>query len=168
MAARFSVSKSLVQKLVKQQRTEGNLEPKKRGKPQFSYLTNARETVTTLVEENSDSTLVEFCELFAQKTGNWVSRSAMGRFLNKLGFSRKKKTTRSSQASTERVQKLRVEYWEKLKHIKPDNLVFLDETGMLLGGNRDYARSQKGTRTRAEKPFYRGACIDYCWCHYSG
>lgn len=92
VADRFSVSKSLVQKLVKQQKLEGNIEPKKRGKPQFSHLTNARgEIVTKLVEENSDATLVEFCELFAQKTGNWVSRSAMGRFLNKLGFSRKKK-----------------------------------------------------------------------------
>jgi len=24
-----------------------------------------------------------------------------------------------------------VEYWEKIKHIDPENLVFLDETGML-------------------------------------
>ena len=77
--------------MVNQQKLEGNIEPKKRGKPQFSYLTNPREPVTKLVEENSDATLVELCELFAQKTGNWVSRSAMGRFLNKLGFSRKKK-----------------------------------------------------------------------------
>ena len=159
VAARFSVSTSLVQKLVKQQKIEGNLEPKKRGKPQFSYLTNARETVTKLVEANPDATLVEFCELFAQETGNWVSRSAMGRFLNKLGFSRKKKTNRSSQASTERVQKLRLEYWEQVKHIDTDNLVFLDESGILLGGNRHYARSQKGTRAGAEKPFYRGAKV---------
>ena len=87
------MSNSLVQKLVKQQKLEENIEAKKRGQPQFSYLTNARETVTKLVEENSDATLVELCELFANNTENWVSRSAMGRFLNKLGFSRKKKTT---------------------------------------------------------------------------
>jgi len=36
VAVRFSVNKSLVQKLVKQQKTEGNVEPKRRGKPQFS------------------------------------------------------------------------------------------------------------------------------------
>lgn len=30
---------------------------------------------------------------------------------------------------------------------------------MLLGGNRHYARSQKGTRAGAEKPFYRGAKV---------
>jgi putative transposase len=37
----FSVSKSLVQKLVKQQKLEGNLQSKPRGKPQNSHLTNA-------------------------------------------------------------------------------------------------------------------------------
>jgi transposase len=34
---------------------------------------------------------VELCELFAQKTGNWVSRTAMCRCLKKLGLNRKKK-----------------------------------------------------------------------------
>ena len=41
VAIRFAVSKSLVQKLVKQQQVDGNLQPKQRGKPQFSHLTNA-------------------------------------------------------------------------------------------------------------------------------
>ena len=38
-----------------------------------------------------DATLVEFCELFAQKTGNWVGRTAMCSALQKLGLNRKKK-----------------------------------------------------------------------------
>jgi transposase len=66
---------------------------------------------------------------------------------------------RSSQAATPRVQKLRAEYWEKVKHIEPDNLVFLDETGVLLGLARTHARSQKGTRVSVAKPFYRGAKV---------
>ena len=33
VATQFNVSKSLVQKLVKQQQNEGNLQPKQRGKP---------------------------------------------------------------------------------------------------------------------------------------
>ena len=74
------------------------------------------------------------------------------RFLNKLGFSRKKKTTLAKPLLKES-KKLRLQYWEQVKHINPDNLVFLDETGMLLGGNRHYAPSQKGTRAGAEKPF---------------
>ena len=66
---------------------------------------------------------------------------------------------RSSQAATERVQKLRAEYWKKVKDIDPDNLVFLDETGVLLGLARTHARSQKGTRVYELKPFYRGAKV---------
>jgi putative transposase len=34
---------------------------------------------------------IELCELFAQKTGNWVSQAAMCRCLQKLGLTRKKK-----------------------------------------------------------------------------
>jgi transposase len=91
VATRFAVSKSLVQKLVHLQRTEGSLQPKPRGKPQFSYLTSAEPEVNALVAEHPDATLAELCELFAQKTGNWVSRTAMCRCLQKLGLNRKKK-----------------------------------------------------------------------------
>jgi putative transposase len=87
----FAVSKSLVQKLVKQQRVEGNLASKKSGKPQFSHLTTAQAELRNLVRENPDATLVELCELFAQSTGNWVSRTAMSRQLQQLGLNRKKR-----------------------------------------------------------------------------
>ena len=55
--------------------------------------------------------------------------------------------------------KSRWEYWEKVKHIDPNNLVFLDETGVLLGTTRTHARSQLGTRAYAVKPFYRAAKV---------
>ena len=71
----------------------------------------------------------------------------------------KKKTLRSTQAATERVQKLRGEYWEKVKDIEPYNLVFLDETGVLLGLTRTHARSPRGSRAYDLKPFYRGARV---------
>ena len=60
VAVRFSVSKSLVQKLVKLQKTEGNLQPKKTGKPQFSYLTNSQAEVKELVADHPDATLGEW------------------------------------------------------------------------------------------------------------
>ncbi len=61
--------------------------------------------------------------------------------------------------ATARVQKLRSEYWEKVKHVDPENLVFLDEMGVLLGLTRTYARSPHGTRVYDLKPFYRGAKV---------
>ncbi|MEG4521492.1 hypothetical protein QUB61_01360 [Microcoleus sp. C2D2] len=39
--------------------------------------------------------------------------------------------------------KLRLEYWEKVNNIEPKNLVFLDETGVLLGLRRTHARSKE-------------------------
>lgn len=46
-----------------------------------------------------------------------------------------------------------------MKDIEPENLVFIDETGILLGEARPYGRSQKGTRVREMKPFYRGSKV---------
>ena len=52
-----------------------------------------------------------------------------------------------------------MEYWEKIKDIEPKNLVFLDETGIILGLSRTHARSQRGTRVYQKKAFYRGAKV---------
>lgn len=90
-AAIFSVGKSLVQKLVKQQKIEGNLQPKPRGKPRYSHLNNSTASLREIVAAYPDATLLELCELFAQKTRNWVGRTAMCNALQKLGLNRKKK-----------------------------------------------------------------------------
>jgi hypothetical protein len=42
-------------------------------------------------------------------------------------FTTQKKTLRASQATSERVQRLRAEYWTQVKEIDFKNLVFLDE-----------------------------------------
>ena len=75
--------------------------------------------------------------------------------IKKTKYDAKKKTIRSSQAATDRVQILRCEYWEKVKNINPKNLVFLDEMGVLLGLTRTHARSRHGSRVYDLKPFYR-------------
>jgi len=65
--------------------------------------------------------------------------------------------------ATDRVQLLRCEYWDKVKNIDPDNLVFLDEMGVLWGLTRTHARSKCGSRVYDLKPFYRGALIHSYW-----
>jgi hypothetical protein len=71
----------------------------------------------------------------------------------------KKKTLRSSQAKTQRVQKLRSQYWQQVKQIDLENLVFVDEMGVLLGLTRTHARSFSGSRVYDFQPFYRGAKV---------
>jgi transposase len=65
--------------------------PKPRGKPRFSHLNNASKELREIVAAHPDATRVELCELFAQKTGNWVGRTAMCSALQKLELNRKKK-----------------------------------------------------------------------------
>ena len=64
MAILCSVTKSLAQKLVKQQKTDGNLEPLKPGKQRFSYPTNTYKNLKQLVSEHPDATLAGLCEFF--------------------------------------------------------------------------------------------------------
>ena len=46
-----------------------------------------------------------------------------------------------------------------MKNIDPDNLVFLEEIGVLLGLTRTHARSRYGSRVYDLKPFNRGTKI---------
>lgn len=46
-----------------------------------------------------------------------------------------------------------------MKHIDPENLVFLDEMGVLLGLLRSHARSECGSRVYDFKSDYRGAKV---------
>lgn len=72
-----------------------------------------------------------------------------------------KKTKRNSKASTEEVQQQRVDYWSVILAEKIENLVFLDEMGILLGIMRDMARSEAGTRAYDFDCVYRGKRLNY-------
>jgi len=60
---------------------------------------------------------------------------------------------------SERVQLLRAEYWGQVKGINLQDLVFLDEMGVLLGLMRTHARAMPGERVYDFKPFYRGSKV---------
>jgi DDE superfamily endonuclease len=47
----------------------------------------------------------------------------------------------------------------KIRDVEPENLIFLDEMGVLLGIMRLRARSKKGERSYDIKPFYRGSRV---------
>lgn len=52
-----------------------------------------------------------------------------------------------------------MKYWQEIRDIKPEDLVFIDESGVNLAMVRLYARSLKGTRARGERPQRRGKNI---------
>jgi transposase len=54
------------------------------------------------------------------------------------------------------VQQKRVDYWQTIREIKAEDLIFIDESGVNLAMVRLYGRALKGKRVRGEKPQKRG------------
>lgn len=156
IAKRFMINKSTVNEWLKLHREQGNLLPKRVGSTRKSQLEEYSEEVKRMVEEHPDYTLAEYCEYCLEKIGVGLSESAMCRFLQKEKLTRKKKTLRASQAGTEKNQQARLDYWQEIRDVKPENLIFIDEMGILLGLMREYGRSLIGKRLYDKKPFYRG------------
>ncbi len=92
LAKRFRVSLSFVQTLLGRYQDTGKCDalPHAGGK---QPLLNQKqlETLTQLVAENNDATLAELCKLLELKTQIQLSISTMGRILQKLNLTRKKK-----------------------------------------------------------------------------
>jgi transposase len=101
----------------------------------------------------------ESCQYWGEAHGQWFSTSKMCRALQKQQLTRKKRHYAPLKQQRPRVQKLRGEDWEQVKQIKPLNLVFLDETGVLRGLTKTHARCPRGSRVYDLKPFYRGATV---------
>jgi DDE superfamily endonuclease len=74
----------------------------------------------------------------------------------KAKFNKQKKTIHASERYTERVQKLRVEYWTTIGEVDLADLVFIDEAGVNIAMTRHFARSQKGSRAYGDRPSGRG------------
>ena len=91
VAQRFAVSKSCVEKWVKQKRTQGHVVPRKQG-GSLSRVMAYREQVVAIYQKKPDATLAEYCELLADATGLWVSQSTLCRSLQRLNLPRKKNT----------------------------------------------------------------------------
>ncbi len=54
------------------------------------------------------------------------------------------------------MRQARVEYWQEIRDIAAENLVFMDEAGVNLAMIRLYARALKGQRAVGERPAKRG------------
>lgn len=67
-----------------------------------------------------------------------------------------KKTMHASEKNTERVQKLRAEFWTTIGEVDLADLVFVDETGVNIAMTRLFARSPKGSRAYGDRPDGRG------------
>jgi transposase len=153
LAKQFGVALSFVQKLLKQRREQGSIAPKVRQTQTPPKLTPEQLIVLgEIVEANNDAILEELQQLLADRTGVLIGRSTMARMLIKLNLTRKKKALHPTEKGSERVQRLRYDYWQLVQGILAQNLIFIDESGLNLAMTRRYARSTKGQRANGAVP----------------
>ena len=72
------------------------------------------------------------------------------------GIDIKKKTFRSEKVASEEVQQERVDYWQEVKDIAPENFIFIDESAVWEGMERSVARSPKGRKAFCLRAAYKG------------
>jgi hypothetical protein len=74
-------------------------------------------------------------------------------FLRKAILS--KKTLYVAEKRSERIQKARVEFWDKIRDVRAHDLIFIDESGVDLAMVRLYKRALKCQKTRGKQPLKR-------------
>jgi transposase len=91
LAEIFGVSLSFVEKLLRRQRTTGDIAPKPHAGGQRSHLDIAGNTlIRQLVHDHPEMTLEELCARVADARGVRVRVATMCRVLQRLGLPRKK------------------------------------------------------------------------------
>jgi transposase len=85
IAKRFQVSSGFVQKLLKQYRQTGTVNPKphRGGKP-FKLNSSQIHLVQKLIQQHGDVTLQELCDMLDNQAGVRISRSTMSRITRQI------------------------------------------------------------------------------------
>ena len=91
LAMNFGVGKGFVQKMLRQYKEDGHVNPGKQGTRKKAVLANSSTELISLVEKYPDATLSEYCEYWLESHGQLVSSSMMCRELQKLNLTLKKK-----------------------------------------------------------------------------
>ena len=95
LAQNFGVSRSFVEKILRQRRRTGSLEPRPHGGGRQPLLgAEDLELVRQQVRQQPDLTLQELCDTVDQQRGARVSVSTMCSWLQRLGLVRKKVSAR--------------------------------------------------------------------------
>jgi len=91
LAKQFDVALSFIEKLIKQYRQTGSVEPKKRTEQTPTKLNHEQlKVLEKLVEENNDATLDKLSQMLHETTGVMISRVTVARMLKKLNLTFKK------------------------------------------------------------------------------
>ncbi|MBV8555287.1 MAG: IS630 family transposase, partial [Planctomycetaceae bacterium] len=149
VARRFRVSLSSLARLLRRRRQAGTLEPKPHGGGHPPALDHeGEERLRELVRQHPDATLDEL----RQQLGVPCSRSALGRALEKLKLTRKKKTLPAQERDTPENPAKRQAFRTTVAPLDPHRLVFVDETGTNPAMTRTDGRAPRGERVVGTVP----------------
>jgi transposase len=148
----FGVSASCVVKLMQRFSALGHCRPEKFGGYKRPILDEHEGTVRALIHARPDLTI---SELWQELTGAGikVGRSSVGRFVERLKLTYKKKTLRAAEQKRPDVAAARQVWSEAQKSLDPRRLVFVDETWASTNMAPRYGRCEKGKRLIAHVPF---------------
>jgi len=159
-ARAFRVSPNTVHRLKKLYYETGGIEPRASKAVHAHAVSPEGELyLQTLVQEDVDSTLEQFCERYQQAYGVRVGVTTMHNTLKRLGYTYKKKTFHDPKRDGEGAVGIRASYACQLDGVRPEDRVYLDETGSCLNLNLAYGRSRKGERAHDENPTAPGETI---------
>lgn len=143
VAELFSVSVRWIQHLERQQREEGNVQPRGHGGGRAKAVDAAGEKrLAEVLKQYPDATLEELkvqCDLDA-------SLSSICRALSRMGWNRKKKTFRYAEQKRPDVAAERKAFRLTMPQLNAEDLVFLDESNAKTNMARLYGRAPDGQR----------------------
>jgi len=151
----FQVSRATIKRYLKLRRETGDVRakpipgrPAKKGAALQSGLRSQ-------LEAHPDATLAEHCQYWETTHDIQVSPATMSRAIQRLDWTRKKKTLRAS----EQKEAERIAWREQVQTLDAGKLIFIDECGSNIALTRLYARSPRGRRVYGTVPLNRRANI---------
>ncbi|WP_374764483.1 IS630 family transposase [Yunchengibacter salinarum] len=151
-AMRFSVAPSTAIRWHAQWRSRGSVAPAPQGQPRGSRLDAHAVFLFGLIEGRKDITLYEMVEALEADRDLRVARSTLWKFLNRHGWTFKKKTAHASEQQRPDVLSRRQAWFDAQPDLDPERLIFIDETGASTKMARLRGRAPKGERCRASVP----------------
>ena len=106
LAEVFNLHERTVRRFIRKNR-DGDLPPKKGSGRPPSIKEDGLNTIDSIVEKDPDKTLSEYCSIFGEMTGIFVSVPVMCRALQKLNLKRKKKSFYAQEQDRPDVKKKR-------------------------------------------------------------
>ncbi|GHO58522.1 IS630 family transposase [Ktedonobacter robiniae] len=149
----FALSLATLKRYLKLRRETGDVKPQAiPGRP-TKKGTALLAGLQPQLDAHPDVTLKEHCQIWETTQGIRVSTASMSRAIQRLNWTRKKKTLRAS----EQKEADRAVWRAQAQTLDAGKLVFVDECGSNIALTRLYARSPKGKRVYGAVPRNRRA-----------